>query len=178
MEICDLIKQLIEYGIENHLIGSLDKMVVQNSLMSIFLLDDWKVENKKKEKNIKKDEIHIILKNLCDYAIKKEIIKDSMNSRDLFDTKLMGTLTPSQCEINKKFYGIVQKKRILKATEWYYDFSQKTNYMRMDRINKNIRWLTKTQYGRLEITINLSKPEKDPRDIAMEKNAPQLSYPK
>ncbi|MGF6907310.1 UDP-glucose--hexose-1-phosphate uridylyltransferase [Fusobacterium sp. PH5-44] len=177
MEICYLIRQLINYGIKNHLITSLDKIVVQNSLMEIFALNEWKFEENVVRK-MKDDEIHTILKKLCDYAVKKEIINDSINSRDLFDTKLMGLLTPSQGKVNKEFYQIAKKKKMVKATEWYYNFSQKTNYIRMDRINKNIKWFTKTEYGKLEITINLSKPEKDPRDIAIEKNAPKLSYPK
>jgi len=174
MNIYYLIEQLIAYGIKNHLIFSLDKIIVKNQLMEIFKLENW--EDIDETPHIEK--IHIILNNLCDYAAKLNIIEDGIISRDLFDTKLMRVLTPSQNIVNQKFSDIIKKTSIQKATKWYYEFSKATNYIRKDRIDKNIHWMSMTEYGNMEITINLSKPEKDPADIAREKNAPQLSYPK
>jgi len=174
MNIYYLLEQLMDYGIKYQLIFPLDKIVVQNQLMEIFHLESWE----SLEETICVEKIHIILDNLCNYAIEKNIIDDGIISRDLFDAKLMGLLTPSQNDVNKEFYDIIKRTGIQRATERYYSFSKITNYIRKDRVDKNIHWISKTKYGNMEITINLSKPEKDPKDIVKEKNAPQLSYPK
>ncbi len=121
--------------------------------------------------------INEILDALLDYAVETGVIDDNTTSRELFDTEIMGRLTPRPSEVARLFndkYNVSPKT----ATDWYYKFSGDTNYIRRDRIAKDVKWLSETSYGNLEITINLSKPEKDPRAIAAAKLAPQSGYPK
>jgi UDPglucose--hexose-1-phosphate uridylyltransferase len=118
-----------------------------------------------------------ILKALLDYAVEKGICADDITSRDLFDTKIMGALTPMPREVRKTFAALYAESPE-KATDWYYKLSQDTDYIRRYRIAKDLRWKTSTKYGLLDITVNLSKPEKDPKAIAAAKNAPQSGYPK
>ena len=118
-----------------------------------------------------------ILKRLVDDAVHRGICGEDITSRDLLDTKLMGILTPPPREVRKKFAEDYRESPET-ATDWYYQFSQDTNYIRRDRIAKDVKWVTSTAYGDLDITINLSKPEKDPKAIAAAKNAPQSGYPK
>lgn len=106
-----------------------------------------------------------ILLPLLDYACANGVIEDTTANRDLFDTKLMGIVTPMPREVKMDFYSRLAKAP-LDATNWYYDFSKKLNYVRAGRIEKDIRWKYPCEYGMLDITINCSKPEKDPRDIA------------
>jgi UDPglucose--hexose-1-phosphate uridylyltransferase len=119
-----------------------------------------------------------ILDGLCDYAVENNLIQDGNTARDIFDTELMGILTPFPSTISKKFEDIRVLFGIQEAANWFYFFSQKTNYIRMERIQKNLCWFTLTNYGNLEVTINLSKPEKDPVDIEQEKNVMSHTYPK
>ncbi len=118
-----------------------------------------------------------ILDQLLDYAVAQEYVEDTMNERDLFDTRLMDCVMPRPSEVVNRFrrdYG----QSPMAATDAYYDLSIVSNYIRKSRIDKNIAWKTATEYGDLDVTINLSKPEKDPRDIAKAKLAPASSYPK
>lgn len=170
--ICSTISELIEYGIKNSLIEEIDSIYVRNSLMDALGVSVWEEQDCPK-KNRSIDEI---MGDLVDYACEKGIIRDSGASRDLFDTRLMGILTPRPSEVNKKFRRLMYENPAA-ATDWYYDFSAKTNYVRAGRIARDIRWTYGCDYGVLDITINRSKPEKDPRDIAAAKNSPKSSYP-
>ena len=117
------------------------------------------------------------LAELLDYAVSKGLTEDSVVYRDLFDTKLMGALMPRPSEVTDKFnelYSVSPKA----ATDYFYKLSQDSDYIRRYRVEKDIKWVTATEYGDLDITINLSKPEKDPKAIAAAKNAPQAGYPK
>ena len=119
-----------------------------------------------------------ILDRLTDTAYDRYIIKsDDIVTRDLFDTKLMGILTPKPSQVIKEFRTYYEESP-KKATEFFYEFSQDTNYIRRDRVKKDMKWKVNSPYGDIDITINLSKPEKDPKAIAAAKNAKQSSYPK
>lgn len=171
--ICGAVQQLINYGIKKNLITEADELVVRNELMEILHLTDWKISEPVEETEL----IETILEPLVDYACRQGIIADTINSRDLFDTKLMGCLTPMPREIIAQFTGRY-KESPEKATQWYYRINQDLNYVRAERIAKDLKWKFKCEYGTLDITINCSKPEKDPRDIAAAKKQKTSSYPK
>ena len=167
------IQSLINYGLKNGLITDDDVIVVRNSLIDALKLEDWD-ENAMAEES---DSIEAILTPIIDFACEKGIIADTTNSRDLFDTRIMGLLTAMPREVIAEF-----KRRYAndpkEATDWYYEYSKKTNYVRAERIAKDLVWTYDCDYGTLDITINRSKPEKDPRDIAAAKLQKASSYPK
>ena len=120
-----------------------------------------------------------ILKEMLDYAAEKGMLAaDSVVYRDLFDTKIMGLLMPRPSEVIRKFYDLYKEVSPEAATDYYYDLSRNSDYIRRYRIARDKKWVAPTEYGDLDITINLSKPEKDPKAIAAAKNAPQSGYPK
>lgn len=120
-----------------------------------------------------------ILDRLCDHAVKIGIIsEDTRTRRDLFDTRLMGLLTPRQSEVTAEFQRKRSEQGVIAATDWFYELSGATNYIRLGRIAKDRKWTVDTRYGRLQITINLAKPEKDPRDIAAARNRQASAYPR
>lgn len=167
------IEKLLAFAESVKLIESEDVVYSRNKLLAVFGLDDCEEVTETFE--IEKP--YDILNRMCDWAAEKGIIENTFDERDLFDTKVMGELTPRPSEVIRKFkedYEVSPET----ATNNYYAFSQNTNYIRVDRIAKNLHWLADTEYGNIEITVNLSKPEKDPRDIAKAKLAPQSSYPK
>ena len=166
------IKGLIEYAVANGLLEEADRVYGTNQLLSLLHQDSLDGEAVPAELPL-----HELLDKLCDYAAEKGIIEDSITYRDLFDTALMGALTPRPSEVQNKFAGLYRESP-LKATDWYFALSNATNYIRKDRIDKIIRWEPESDYGTIEISINLSKPEKDPKAIAAAKNAPQSGYPK
>lgn len=171
--ICEDLQKLIDYALKNHLIQSADIYVIRNRLMEALNISDWECSDAIcSDKSI--DEI---LKPIIEYACEHGIISDTANSRDLFDTKLMGILTPMPREVISKFNGYycISPEN---ATEWYYDFSKKLNYVRAGRIAKDMKWTYDCEYGTLDITINCSKPEKDPRDIAAAGAKKTSGYPK
>lgn len=176
MNIFKEIKLLLAFGLKNGLIGKYDEIIARNEILELLNIAEWE------EIEITENEIPNypteILKNICDYAVKNAIIEDTITLRDLFDTKVMGKITPTATQIIDKFEKLTQEKGVESATNFYYDFAQKSNYIRVDRIAKNMHWFSSTEYGDMEITVNLSKPEKDPRDIARERLMPQASYPK
>ncbi|WP_291259514.1 UDP-glucose--hexose-1-phosphate uridylyltransferase [Fusobacterium sp.] len=176
MNIFKEIKLLLAFGLKNRLIGKYDEIIARNEILELLNIAEWE------EIEITENEIpdypNEILKNICDYAVKNSIIEDTITLRDLFDTKVMGKITPTATQIIDKFEKLTQEKGVESATNFYYDFAQKSNYIRVDRIAKNMHWFSSTEYGDMEITVNLSKPEKDPRDIARERLMPQASYPK
>ncbi len=167
------IEKLLAFAESVKLIEKEDIVYSRNKLLAVFGLDDCEEVTETFE--IEKP--YDILNRMCDWAAEKGIIENTFDERDLFDTKVMGELTPRPSEVIRKFkedYEVSPET----ATDNYYAFSQNTNYIRVDRIAKNLHWLADTEYGNIEITVNLSKPEKDPRDIAKAKLAPQSSYPK
>ncbi len=171
--IYDSIQTLLDYSIRNKLIVEDDTIVVRNAIMDAVGLGDWD-EN---ATSLEIDSIEAILAPIIDYACEKGIIADTTNSRDLFDTKIMGLVTAMPREVIGQFrerYVISPKE----ATDWYYEYSKKTNYVRAERIAKDLVWTYGCDYGTLDITINRSKPEKDPRDIAAAKLQKASSYPK
>ena len=166
------IAALAEYGLKTGLITADDRIFAVNSILAALGLDDYE-----EPENIPHMELEEILKGLLDFACSKNIIPDSIAYRDLFDTKLMACLTPHPSEVIAKFKADYAVSPVT-ATDNYYKLSRDTDYIRRYRITKDIKWKTETEYGELDITINLSKPEKDPKAIAAAKNAKQSGYPK
>ena len=166
------IAALAEYGLETGLITADDRIFAINSILAALGLDDYE-----EPENIPDMELEEILKGLLDFACSKNIIADSIAYRDLFDTKLMACLTPRPSEVIARFKADYAVSPVT-ATDNYYKLSRDTDYIRRYRIAKDIKWKTETEYGELDITINLSKPEKDPKAIAAAKNAKQSGYPK
>ena len=166
------IRDLALYGVRKGLITEADIPFVINRLLEEMQMDAYDAPEGEPEQDLEK-----ILSILLEEACKKEIIPDSIVYKDLFDTELMGILTPFPREVIQKFSALYQESPE-QATDWYYDFSCNTDYIRRYRIQKDMRWKTDTPYGEIDITINLSKPEKDPKAIAAAKLAPQSSYPK
>ncbi len=160
MNINNLITELVNYGIDKGLIDNADTVYTTNRLLELFQLNSYTYEKVEGHR-----EIHLILNDMLDYAIDKGFLEDTITNRDLFDTKIMGLLTPAPSVVRSEFlkrYEISPQE----ATNFYYDFSRATNYIRNDRIIKDEKWTSDTEFGLMDITINLSKPEKDPRDIA------------
>ena len=167
------ISNLIRYALEKGLIQPEDTICATNSLLELLKKDSYEPVETKGEIDLAKT-----LDELCDYAAENGLLENnSVVYRDLFDTALMGRLTPMPREVIAKFKGLYQEDA-KKATDWYYELSQNTNYIRRDRIAKDMQWKAQTDYGTLDITINLSKPEKDPKAIAAARNMPASSYPK
>lgn len=166
------IAALAEYGLKTGLITADDRIFAVNSILAALGMDDYE-----EPENIPHMELEEILKGLLDFACSKNIIPDSIAYRDLFDTKLMACLTPRPSEVIAKFKADYAVSPVT-ATDNYYKLSRDTDYIRRYRIAKDIKWKTETEYGELDITINLSKPEKDPKAIAAAKNAKQSGYPK
>ena len=162
---------LINYGLSKGLIEPCDQTYITNQLLMTMGLDSFEPEEAPAM------ELEDILAGLLDDAVARGVCADNITARDLFDTKLMGVLTPLPREVRAKFAALYAEGP-QKATDWYYTFSQDTDYIRRYRIKKDLRWKTETEYGALDITINLSKPEKDPKAIAAAKSAPQSGYPK
>jgi len=166
------INDLVGYAMRNQLIQSDDRIWATNRLMDAVKLSDWQQPEIEQQRPLED-----ILADILDYAVKNGIIEEDITSRDLFDTELMGRLTPRPSQIRNTF---AEKYEISPevATDWYYKLSQDTDYIRRYRIAKDMKWAAETEYGELDITINLSKPEKDPKAIAAAKLAPQSGYPK
>ncbi len=171
--ICNAIQNLIDYALAKRLITADDVYVVRNQLMDALCVDNWEEPTE----TYQNEPIDELLAVLLDYACEQNVIRDTANSRDLFDTKLMGILTPMPREIIAQFRA--QYDRDAKqATDWYYRISQDLNYVRAGRIEKDLKWTYDCEYGTLDITINCSKPEKDPRDIAAAGKQKAVAYPK
>ena len=167
------IERLVDYAIKKNIITIYDTHFVRNRLIDLLGLTAFEpCEAEAGDMTV--DEI---LSPIVEYAVEKGIIADSQGSRDLFDTRIMGLLMPMPGEMVEKFDERYEISPDL-ATEWYYRFSQDTNYVRAGRIKKDLKWKYDCEYGTLDITVNRSKPEKDPRDIAAAKTAVQSGYPK
>ncbi len=166
------IKSLISYGIEKELLSEEDVIFTQNRLLEIMNEDSFE-DGTSEEKT----ELEVILKSLCDVAVEKGLIEDTITHRDLFDTKIMAALLPRPSEVIKTFWD-KYKESPEAATDYYYNFSKNTDYIRTYRIKKDLKWTVESEYGDIDITINRSKPEKDPKAIAAAKNVKQSGYPK
>ncbi len=169
------VEDLIQYGRKRDLLGQEDMIYARNQVLDVLRLDEFEMpENKEQEEHLEN-----ILDVLLEFAAEQGILEENTTVyRDLLDTRLMNCLMPRPSEVTKKFWELYQKESAQKATEYYYTLSQDSNYIRRDRIVKDMKWVTKTKYGDLDITVNLSKPEKDPKAIAAAKKAKQSGYPK
>lgn len=173
MKIEILIEKLLDYALKNSLIAKEDIIFTRNRILECLKLDDISAA----EENTDIMTIDEILNRINDYASENGIISGTNESRDLFDTKIMSVFTAFPRDVIAKFnsdYAVSPKT----ATDNYFDWSKKTNYVRAGRIAKDMKWEYESEYGTLDITINLSKPEKDPRDIAAAKTAKNAAYPK
>ena len=166
------IKDLVGYAVRTGLIEESDRTWAANALLEAMRLDSWEEPQEAQERPLED-----ILRELLDDAAARGLIHDDVTSRDLFDTELMGRLTPRPSQVIQDFSRRYQASP-KEATDWLYRFSQDTDYIRRYRIARDVKWQAATAYGELDITINLSKPEKDPRAIAAAKAAPQSGYPK
>lgn len=171
-----LISQLVEYAVRKGWMCDADRVWASNLILEALHADGFEGLEAVDETVL--PPINEILDGLCDIASEHDVIDgDSITARDLFDTKLMGLITPRPSEIIEGFHNRYEESPTL-ATDWYYGFSQDTNYIRRDRIVKDERWTVDTEYGMLDISINLSKPEKDPKAIAAAGKAKSTGYPK
>ena len=169
----DSIKKLVTYGIETGLLPKEEEIYATNLLLDTLQLDEYAPS----EQNFSNINLEATLKEILDYAVEQNIIEDSIVHKDLFDTKIMNCLMPRPSSVIKEFWQKYEESPE-KATDWYYKLSQDSDYIRRYRVCKDMKWKTSTEYGDIDITINLSKPEKDPKAIAAAKNAKQSSYPK
>ena len=168
------IQQLVNYGLDTGLILPDDEIYIRNQLLMTMQLDSFT----EPEGDVCYADLESILKTLVDDAAARGVCDDSPTARDLFDTRLMGVLTPRPSIVRANFEERYETDGPQAATDWFYKFSQDTDYIRRYRIKRDVKWVTRTPYGDLDITINLSKPEKDPKAIAAAKLAPQSAYPK
>lgn len=171
MNIFEAIKSLVKYAIDNEMIEKEDEIWAINRICEALKIDSFE-ESEAKESDLEK-----ILAVILDYAVKNGLCEDSVVYRDLFDTKIMGLITPRPSDVIKKFKSLYEKSP-KEATDFYYKLSQDSNYIRRYRIKNDLKWITKTEYGDIDITINLSKPEKDPKAIAAALKMKAASYPK
>ena len=167
------IKKLVEYGVETGLTPECERIYTTNLLLELFKEDEYE------DVSIEGEELNLeeILKELLDEACARGIIEDSIVYRDLFDTKMMNCLVPRPAQVQETFakkYELSPKE----ATDYYYKLSQDSDYIRRYRVCKDRKWKVDSPYGEIDITINLSKPEKDPKAIAAAKNSKSSSYPK
>ena len=172
MQIETYIDSLVSYAMNHGLAEPVDHQVLTNRILDILHKEDYTPSQEPQSEDLEE-----ILKGLLDYACENRLCEDNITARDIFDTRLMGALTPMPREVIRTFrekYAVSPKE----ATDWYYRFSCDTDYIRRYRIAKDMRWKYESEYGEMDITINLSKPEKDPKAIAAAKNAPQSGYPK
>ena len=165
------IAQLVQYGLEKNLIEPGDRIWAANRMLSVLRLDRWQAPA-----DVQSRPLEDILRDILDWAVANGRCEDGVASRDIMDTELMGILTPRPSQVRCLFWKRYAQSPQA-ATDWFYTFCQDTDYIRRYRIAKDVKWIAPTEYGDLDITINLSKPEKDPRAIAAAKSAPQNAYP-
>ena len=166
------IDSLVCYAINCGLAEAEDQTVLTNRLLDILHMEDYTPSQEPLEENLE-----TILSGILDYAVGQGLCDDGITARDIFDTRIMGAITPMPREVIRTFREKYAADPV-SATDWYYRFSCDTDYICRYRIAKDMRWKYDSEYGQMDITINLSKPEKDPKAIAAAKNAPQTAYPK
>ena len=167
------IRDLVEYGLRTGLVPACERNYTINLLLDLFREDEY---TEPAEAPVC-EELEQILKGLLDEAVQRGIIEDSIGCRDLFDTKIMNCLMPRPAQVQETFWKKYEESPEA-ATDYFYQLSQNSDYIRRYRIKKDRKWTVDSPYGTIDITINLSKPEKDPKAIAAAKNAKQSSYPK
>ena len=168
------ISRLLEYGLQRGLIAPEDKAYAANRMLALLGLREFEPQPVEEELHTPVEP----LERLCQFAAEAGLIEpDTQDGRDQFDTELMNCLMPRPSQVVREFYSLYEKDKQA-ATDYYYQLARSSNYIRVDRIEKDRMWTAPTPYGDLVITINLSKPEKDPKAIAAAKNAPQSGYPK
>ena len=167
------IKRLVNYGIESGLMDECERIYATNLLLDCFKEDEYVDE----DVSGKSTELEDILSDLLAEAVKRGLCEDSVVYRDLFDARLMNCLTPRPAEVQRVFFE-KYKESPQAATDYFFNLSRKSNYIRTARVARDLKWTIDTDYGTLDITINLSKPEKDPKAIAAARNAKQSAYPK
>ena len=172
MKIETYIDSLVSYAMNAGLAEPVDHQVLTNRLLDLLRLDDYTPSDE-----LLSEDLEEILAGILNFAVEKGLCDDGITARDIFDTRIMGAITPMPREVIGIFDHLYGEDPV-KATDWYYKFSCDTDYIRRYRIAKDMRWKYANEYGELDITINLSKPEKDPKAIAAAKNAPQTAYPK
>ena len=172
MNIYEAIKSLVAYAIRENLIEKEDEIWAVNRILEILALDSIPAEVKINESA----ELEAMLKVILDFAVEKGLCEDSVVYKDLFDTKVMGVLTPRPSEVIRKFNEEYEKSP-KDATDYYYNLALKSDYIREYRIKNDVKWITHTEFGDIDITINLAKPEKDPKAIAAATKMEQSSYP-
>ena len=175
MEREEAIARLVGYALDKELIQPCERTWAVNALLEALRLDGRALPEAPAATEA---ELPAVLDALVDDASGRGLLPgDSIVYRDLFDTRLMGALTPRPAQVIEKFQAL-RERDPKRATDWYYRFSQDTNYIRRDRVAKDMRWKAPTPYGELDITINLSKPEKDPKAIAAARDLPASAYPR
>ena len=172
MKIETYLDSLVSYAMNTGLAEPEDHTVLVNRLLDLLGKADYEPSDEPQSEDLEE-----ILAGILQYAVENGLCDDNITAKDLFDTKIMGALTPMPREVIRTFREKYAEDPV-KATDWYYKFSCDTDYIRRYRIAKDMRWKYPSEYGEMDITINLSKPEKDPKAIAAAKNAPQTSYPK
>lgn len=168
------VKDLVSYGLKTGLLKEEDAVYARNQILDVLRIDEYEEPGTAERET----DLEEILKALTDYAAEKGLLGgDSIVYRDLFDTKLMNCLMPRPSEVTAQFWKHYEQSPQA-ATDYYYKLSQDSDYIRRYRIAKDMKWTTDTRYGTLDITVNLSKPEKDPKAIAAARKAKQSGYPK
>lgn len=169
------VERLLQFALNHKIIEKLDIVCLRNQLMDLLKLKEPYSGNVPEERL---DTATPILENILDYMVEQNLLEDTLTYRELMATKIMGMLMPRESEVVKNFEKTEKEQSAEVATDDFYALSRSSNYIQVDRIAKNLYWLTATEFGDLEITVNLSKPEKDPKDIAAAKSIAQTNYPK
>ena len=172
MRIETYIDALVSYAMNTGLAQPEDHRVLVNRILDLLEKPDYEPSDEPQP-----DDIEEILKGILEYAVENGLCDDNITAKDIFDTRIMGAITPMPREIIRTFWEKYENDPV-EATDWYYKFSCDTDYIRRYRIKKDMRWKYECEYGEIDVTINLSKPEKDPKAIAAARNAPQTAYPK
>ncbi len=171
------IRKLVSYGIRTGLVPEEDRIFTINKLLELFGLEE--LENAEQTPEMAEEELEEVLSSMCDYAYGRGLLaENTVTYRDLFDTRIMSMLMPRPSEVIRRFRELYEQESPEAATDYYYKLSQDSDYIRRYRVCRDMKWIANTKYGDLDITINLSKPEKDPKAIAAARNAKQSGYPK
>lgn len=171
------IRKLVSYGIKTGLVPEEDRIFTVNKLLELFGLEE--LEDAEQVPEMAEGELEEVLNSMCDYAYDRGLLaENTVTYRDLFDTRIMSMLMPRPREVIRRFRELYEQESPEAATDYYYKLSQDSDYIRRYRVCKDMKWIANTKYGDLDITINLSKPEKDPKAIAAARNAKQSGYPK
>lgn len=167
------INRLLEFGEYHHLIEKRDRVYCANLLLDVFQLSQFEEEDIKEELDRADD----ILDAMLAYAVENKLVEDTFTQKDLFDTRIMNCIMPRPSAVNEQFWTLYKQSSKC-AMDYFYDLSILSNYVRKTRVEKDMKWKASSKYGELDITINLSKPEKDPKEIAMAKMIKASAYPK